>query len=169
MKTLEKVNQLSEDEILSLYQGFSGFLMNKTNVDSGELIKNIPSQLKEVNDLCTLIEKEIDDLDIKIKPNEVIPLAKVQLTYWATDEVIAPILEEYMNTNKIQSMAAGTILLVGAVLITTLLTTSLKIERKDGKTNWSFDSSNISPNAVNLVNAILTSIPESIKSLLTKK
>lgn len=169
MKTNEKIEQLSDIEIISVYQGFSGYLLGKIDLEAGEVFKNIPPELKKIKDINALTNIEIDDLEVGIIPEEVLPIAKAQLHYWANEPDFAMLLEEYMENNKIKPMAAGTILFVGAVLLTTIISTSLKIERKDGKTTFSYGSSNISSNAVNLVTSFLTAIPESLKIILTKQ
>ena len=47
----------------------------------------------------------------------------------------------------------------------TIVSSSLKVEYKNGKISVNYDSSNISNNAVGLVKAVLTKSPESIKSI----
>ena len=54
MSTIEKVKQLSDNEIISVYQGFSGFLMNRLNVNPVDIIKNLPKDLTVENDLNSL-------------------------------------------------------------------------------------------------------------------
>jgi hypothetical protein len=167
MTTFEKIEQLSDNEILFVCKGFSSFLLEKINPQPEEVFKDIPPDLKGIYEFNTLISKEIDDLEVDVLPEEAVPVAKAQLSYWSKDPDFSLLLEEYLETNTIKPMAAATILLVGAVLLTTIISTSLKIERKDGKTTISYDGKNISDNAVKLVTAVLTAIPESLKSILT--
>lgn len=169
MTTLEKIKQLSDNEVLSLYQGFSGYLMNATEVDSLDVIKNPPGDLSTDQTLKSIKQVDIDKLESVVKPWEVIPAVRMQMEQWAQNPDLVSVLDEFMKSNQTHKMAAGVILAIGSVLVMTIVSTSLKVEYKEGKLNISYDSSNISNNAVEMVKAVMTKIPESIKNILPIK
>lgn len=169
MKTTEKLDKLTPDQIISLYQGFSGFLLSKLNVDPEEIIKNVPVELTSDTQMIEVDKLDLEKLDSQVVPVEVIPVAKAQLYQWAENPQIAPLLDEYIESFDFTAMAAGTILAVGTVLLMTIVSTSVKVEIKDGKKSFSYTSENISKNAVELVKAVLSNIPVSLKKLVSAK
>lgn len=169
MKTTEKLDKLTPDQIISLYQGFSGFLLSKLNVNPEEILEDFPSELKADTEISEVNKLDPEELDTHVVPGEVIPVAKAQLYQWAENPQIAPLLDEYMETFDFTAMAAGTILALGTVLLMTIVSTSVKFEIKDGKKSFSYSSENISKNAVELVKAVLSNIPVSLKKLVSAK
>ncbi len=79
---------------------------------------------------------------------------------------MGPVLDEFMESYQINTMAAGIILAIGSVILMTIVSTSLKVEYIEGKLSVSYKSGNISNNAVEMVKSVMTNIPESIKSIL---
>ena len=168
MTTLEKIRQLSDNEVLFLYQGFSRFLLNATSVDALDVIKNPPGDLTSDQTLSTIQQLDIDELESVIKPEEVIPVVRMQIELWAQNPDLKEILNDYMKSDQDHTMGGGAILAIGSVLVMTIVSSSLKIEYKDGKLYINYDSSNISDNAVEIVKTIMNKIPGSIKSLISK-
>ncbi|WP_319503378.1 hypothetical protein [uncultured Draconibacterium sp.] len=168
METIKRINELTDNEQLALYHGFLNFVMSRLTNDPLEILEDLPEELKRETELDNLLKANLEDLETRIEANEVLPVAKEQLQLWAEDEILAPLLEEYMDSNPIKAMAAGTILAFGAVLLVTIVSTSLKVEVKDGKTSISYSSSNISDNAVEIVKAVMGKVPETIQHIYSK-
>ncbi len=104
-------------------------------------------------------------MDSLVKPDEVVPVVRTIMEQWTEDSEKSLVLEQYMESHQIHTLDAGVILALGSVLVTTIVSSSLKVEFKNGKLSIDYDSSNISNNAVDLVKAVLTKLPESIKSI----
>lgn len=166
MTTLEKIQQLNDNEILSLFQGFSTHLMKQIQVDALDVINNPPGEVIDIEGIKILSEADSDKLDSVINVEEVVPVAKTLLEQWASDPEMGPVLDEFMESYSIHAMAAGVILALGSVILMTIVSTSLKVEFKEGKLSISYDSSNISDNAVEMVKAVTSKIPESLKNIL---
>ena len=168
MKTLEKIRQLSDNEVLSFYQGFSSYLVNATKIDTLDVIKNPPGDLNTDQTFKSIQQLNIDELETVIKPGEVIPVVRMQMELWAQDPDLGEVLNDYMKSDQAHTMGGGAILAIGSVLVMTIVSSSLKIEYKEGNLSISYDSSNISNNAVEMVKAVMTKIPESIKNIISK-
>ena len=104
----------------------------------------------------------MENLGLRVQTEEVIPVARIMLEQWASDPALAPALDEYLESNDLHQMAAGAILAIGTVIVMTLVSTSLKVSYKDGKWAMSYDSKNISGNAVEMVKAVMGKIPDSL-------
>jgi len=168
MDLLTKLKQMSDNEILSLYQGFSGYLVQEIQYDSVEVITNLPGALSTDETLSLIQQADLEKMESLVKPDEVVPVARTILELWARDPEKSIVLEQYLESHKIRTMDAGVILAIGSVLVTTIVSSSLKINYKNGKLTISYDSSNISNNAVEMVKAVLTKFPESIKDIFHK-
>lgn len=169
MSTLEKLKQMGDNEILGLYHGFLGFLASEIKYDAIDVIENLPADINSDESVKLIKQAELDKLDSLIKPNEVVPLARIITEHWANDPEISVLLEEYMKTHQLHTMDAGIILAIGSVLVSTIVASSLKVKFKDGKLSIDYRSENISSNAVEMVKTVLTKIPESFKELFTNK
>ena len=168
MTTIEKIQQLSDNEALSFYQGFSRHLIRQLQVDAESIIKNLPKDLLDIDSINSLQKTDLDNLDSRVIPDEVVPVVRVLLEQWAGSPDIAPVMEKYLESDKINTMSAGAIVPLASILLMTIVSTSLKVEYKDGKFSMSYGTIHISDNAVKIVNAVLDKIPNSIKSLLVK-
>lgn len=166
MTTLEKIQQLNENETIQLFNGFSGYLQSKLKVALKELIAQPPDALKELDTLGQIQQADFDMLGMGVTPQEALPTAQTLLAIWAADPAIAPMLEDYMASNDIHKMAAGAILAVGAVILLTVVSTSLKVKFEKGEWIVDYDSQNISDNAVEIVKAVMDKIPNSIKNVM---
>ena len=166
MTTIEKIQQLSDNEVLSLYQGFSTHLRKQIQVDAADVIKNPPEDLLNLKDINFIQQKDLDKLDSIVKAEEVISVVRILMEQWANDPSIAPVLDEFMESYPINTMDAGIILALGSVMLMAIVSTSLKVEYKEGNLSISYDSSNISDNAVEMVKAVVTKIPETLKNIL---
>ncbi len=164
MTTLEKIKQLSDNDVLSLYQGFSGYLIHLTGVDLLEVIRNPPEALSSDQTLAFIKHTNPQKLGSVVHPPEVIPMVRAQMEQWSQDPELAVVLEEYMESNQISTMAAGTILAIGGVLVSTIVASSLKIERVNGKTSISYNPEG-SKDTVELVKTLVSIIPDSIKKI----
>lgn len=167
MEMSAKLKQMSDNEILSLYQGFSGYLASEIQYDPMNVIKDLPGKLSDEESLSLIQQTDLSKMDSLVSPAEVIPVVRTIMELWADDPEKSPVLERFMEAYKINTMDAGVILALGSVLVTTIISTSLKIEYKNGKLSINYDSSNISDNAVELVKTVLTKIPESIKNVIS--
>ena len=104
-------------------------------------------------------------MDSLVKPDEGVPVVRTVLELWAVDPEKSPVLERFMETYQIHTMDAGVILAIGSVLVTTIVSSSLKVGYKDGKLSISYGTENISDNAVKMVKTVLSQLSESIKSI----
>lgn len=166
MATLKKIQQLNDNETIQLFNGFSGYLQSKLKVEVEELIAHPPGKLKELDSLGQIQNIDFDMLGMGLAPQEALPTARTLLEIWAADPAIAPMLEDYMASNDINTMAAGAILAVGAVILMTVVSTSLKVKYDGGEWTVDYDSQNISDNAVEIVKTVLDKIPNSIKNIM---
>lgn len=168
MKLLAKLKQMSDNEILSLYQGFSGYLAKEIQYDAIDVIKNLPGELSTNETLSLIQQADLEKMDSLVKPDEVVPVVRTIMEQWAQDPEKSTVLQQYMETHRIHTMDAGVILAVGSVLVMSIVSSSLKVAYTDGKLSVNYDSSNISNNAVEMVKTVLTKLPESIKSIFHK-
>ena len=166
MTAIEKIRNLNDNESLSLFQGFSGYLKNQIQLNEIELIRHPPDELMDIESLAKIQQTELENLGLRVQTDEVIPVVRTILEHWANDPAIAPVLEDYIESNNIHTMAAGTILAIGTVIIMTLVSTSLKVSYKNGKLDINYDSDNISNNAVEMVKAVMGKIPDSLAHII---
>jgi hypothetical protein len=166
MTTIEKIRNLNDNESLSLFQGFSGYLKNQIQLNEAELIRHPPDVLMDIESLARIQQTELGNLGLRVQTDEVIPVVRIMLEQWANDPAIAPVLEDYIESNDIHTMAAGTILAIGAVITMTLISTSLKVSYNEGKWKISYDSKNISSNAVEIVKAVMDKIPDTLAHII---
>lgn len=166
MTTLEKIQQLNDNEVLNLFQGFSAHLMKQIQIDPIDVIKNPPEEVTAIESIKLISKTDSGKMNSIVNAMEVVPVAKALLEQWASDPEMSPVLDEFLESNPINTMAAGVILAIGSVILMTIVSTSLKIELKDGNLNISYDTGNISNNAVEMVKAVLNKIPESINGIL---
>lgn len=167
MEMSAKLKQMSDNEVLSLYQGFSAYLASEIQYDPMNVIKDLPDELSNDETLKLIQQTDLSKMESLVTPAEVVPVVRTIMELWADDPGKSPVLERFMENYKIYTMDAGVILALGSVLVTTIISTSLKIEYKNGKLAISYDSSNISGNAVELVKTVLTKIPESIQKVIS--
>ena len=149
-----------------MFQGFSAHLMKQIQIDAIDVIKNPPEEVTTIEIIKLLSKTDFGKMNSNVNVEEVVPVAKTLLEQWASDPEMSPVLDEFLESNPINTMAAGVILAIGSVILMTIVSTSLKVEFKDGKLSISYDTSNISDNAVEMVKTVMTKIPESINSIL---
>ena len=154
MTTLERINQLTDREAIALYERVSR-----------ELLTGIPDAGKIEDQTSEKFHLDQDVLqEVEIPSEYALPLVKESLQRWAKDPALSPVLDNFLD-NPVQTMGVTIILSLGALLITTIASTSIKAEYKDGKWYFSYTTANISDNAVKIVNKFLGMLPDHLKQL----
>jgi hypothetical protein len=166
MTTLEKIKQFDDNELITLYQNFSRKLLKEVELDPVEVIQNPPAEIRMDQTFRKIDTSNLDAMDTAVIPNEVIPSVRRIVEDWAGNPEMAPALDDFLKAPQERMMAAGVILALGSVLVMTIISSSIKVEFKNGKFSFSYDSAG-SKNAVSLVKAVLSGIPDTIK-LITK-
>lgn len=164
MTTLEKIRQLDDNELITIYNGFSRKLLAGVDVSPLEVLENPPGELNENEEFRKLGSGDLENLETTIVPEEIIPAIRLAVEEWATNPDLATAFDSYLNEPRETEMAAGVILTVGVVLVATIIASSVKAEYKDGKFSFSYDSKG-SKNTVELVKTLLTGIPETLRNL----
>jgi len=85
MEISTKLNQLSDNDILSLYQGFSGYLAKEIQYDSTNVIKNLPGDLNTNETLKLIQQSDLEMLDSLVEPGEVVPVVRMIMEQWTQD------------------------------------------------------------------------------------
>jgi hypothetical protein len=167
MTTLEKIKHLDDNEVITLYQNFSRKLLNEVDLDPVSIIQNPPEELTDDKIFRKIDTNNLDALDTALIPDEVIPSVRRIVEAWAGNPEMAPVIEDFLTAPQERTLAAGAILALGSVLVMTIVSSSIKIEIKDGKFSFKYDSAG-SKNAVSLVKAVLSGIPDTIKMITSK-
>jgi len=164
MTTLDRIKQLDDNELITIYKGFSRKLLRGMDMSPVEVLENPPKELGDNEEFSKLNTGDLDDLETTIVPEEAVPAIRGVVQEWAKNPDLAPAFEAYLDEPRETEMAAGVILTVGLVLVATIVASSVKAEFKDGKFSFSYDSKG-SKNTVELVKTLLTGIPETLKNL----
>ena len=165
MTTLERIRGLDDNELISIYNGFSRKLLADLAIDPVEILTNPPGELYNTEEFQKVNTGDLDDLETAIVPEEVIPSLRLVVEEWANNPEVSPALDAFLDEPRDTEMAAGVILAVGAVIVATIVASSIKAEIIDGKVRFTYDSKG-AKNTVDLVKALLTGIPETLKSLV---
>lgn len=165
MTTLERIRGLDDNELISVYNGFSRKLLADLGIDPEEILKNPPGNLSNTEEFQKLNTGDLDDLETAIVPEEAIPSLRLVVEEWANNPEVAPELDAFLDAPRDTEMAAGVILAVGAVIVATIVASSIKTEIIDGKVRLIYNSEG-AKNTVDLVKALITGIPETLKSLV---
>jgi hypothetical protein len=165
MKTREKIAGLNDAQVLKLFRDFSHHVLKSTQTNLGIVYRNMPPQVTTLPEIQELSRAEKEQFLLPVEHEEAVQIARATLLVWAEDSNHAPWLKEYLEQYVDKEQAAGTILAMGSVISMVLITTSVKLERKNGEWGFSYDSSNISDNSIKLIKMLLATIPESVKKL----
>ena len=157
MKTQERVEKLSDAEALALYERVSRVMAGAVDLDAIE---------KQASNTFGISVESMQKVDIPA--DQAMPIVRESLSMWATNKELSLLVDNFLD-KPIKVQGVGIIFSLGTVLITTLATSSIKLKYKDGKWEFSFDSENISDNAVKIVEKVLSVLPKNLKSLIGMK
>ncbi|MEM7574263.1 MAG: hypothetical protein AAF433_15265 [Bacteroidota bacterium] len=166
MTTTEQIQNLNDTELLQLYRAFSQHLMQEVSLTPMNMKDNLAPDLVVLPALQGFQQADASLVMSSVDTKESVVIAKAVLLQFANHPEYGPMLAEF-NANYInrEMFAGSTILALGGVITMIIAATSTKIERKDGETNWSYDTANISSNAVELIKSLLSLIPDAVIKL----
>ena len=127
MNTLEKIRKLDDNELITVYKGFSKKFTNDLNIDFLEVLKNPPDEVGQDETFQKIDTSNPDNLDEPVVPDEVIPAVRIIVENWAAHPELAPELEDFLKKPMETTMDAGTILAIGSVLFMTIVSSSIKV------------------------------------------
>ena len=114
MTTLKRIRGLDDNELISIYNGFSRKLLADLAIDPVEILTNPPGELYNTEEFQKVNTGDLDDLETAIVPEEVIPSLRLVVEEWANNPEVSPALDAFLDEPRDTEMAAGVILSVGA-------------------------------------------------------
>ena len=158
--TLDRVKALSDRDAIALYDRTSRAILSGTT----------PTQLDQLGkEAMEKFDVDVTAAEEAEVPTEVaLPFIREWLEAGAQDPTISPVIENFLN-NPSKTFGVAIVLSLGAVLLTTLVSSSIKAEFKNGKWYFSYSGEHISDNTVKIVNKFFSILPDAIKRLVVLK
>lgn len=165
MTTQEKVKQLDDRQVLHLFRHIETEMMQKVNVDVETIIKNLPAQIQNLQEIKNVDEIDEEEFASIINNDEALVIARDSLDWMAVNSSTQAYLDDKLGNWQDNEKSTETIISVGEAISAVMIMTTFTISNTNGK-GWEFQIGTNDQRQIELVQKLLTSLFMIIKPAL---